>query len=301
MCSSDISVVGRGPTQPAAFVAPTVTGGVAPVTASCTAVTGSAFPIGTSTVTCTATDAAAQSASCTFAVRVFPVQLSLKKFQAIGDSLTEGENGLPFQPSFIDSANSYPTKLRTLLDAAFPSQGIVVANRGVNGQRIEQTLDLLPGNLASDRPEVVMLLGGYNNLTSPCQLGITTANPGCDTAVEFVEDTLREVVRLAKRNASVRYVLVGTLTPSGPVASNAQRDLRIDPSAITEVNNRIRAAAIAEGALMVETYAAFVGREAQYTSIDGVHLTPAGYQAIADLFFAKIVSIVPQSNSLAVR
>lgn len=268
---------------------------------ACTPASGAQFPIGTSTVTCTATDAAAQTGTCNFAVRVFPVQLSLKKFQSIGDSLTEGENGLPFQPSFLDPPNSYPSKLRGLLDAAFPSQGIVLANRGISGQRIEQTLDLLSGNLANDRPEIVMLLGGFNNLILPCHDGIPISDPGCDAAIEFLEDTLREVVHEAKRFSSVRYVLVSTLTPPGPIAANAQNDRRINRAAIIEVNSRIRAAALAEGALIIETYQAFLGHEAEYTSIDGVHLRPAGYQAIADLFFAKIVSTVPQSNSFSIR
>jgi hypothetical protein len=52
------------------FDSPTVTGGVAPVNASCTPASGSQLPVGTTTVTCTATDAAGNSASGTCEVRV---------------------------------------------------------------------------------------------------------------------------------------------------------------------------------------------------------------------------------------
>lgn len=300
-CSGDLAAGGRGGTQTVTYAAPTVTGGVAPVTTTCAPASGAAFPLGTNTVTCVATDAAAQTASCVFAVRVTGTQIGVKKFETLGDSLTEGENGLPFQISVIDATNAYPTKLRTLLDGAFPGQGIVVANRGLNGQRIEQTLEQLPAYLAADRPEVVLLLGGFNNLTLPCHYGITTAAANCDAAVEFVEDTLRECIRLIKRTASVRYVFVGTLTPPGPVAPNAARDLRIDPSAIAEVNSRIRFTALIEGAVLVDTYAAFLGNEPDYTSIDGLHLRPLGYQAIADVFFARILATVPQTSTAFVR
>ncbi len=43
---------------------PTVTGGVAPVTASCNPASGSLFPIGTTSLKCTATDAKPSSVSC---------------------------------------------------------------------------------------------------------------------------------------------------------------------------------------------------------------------------------------------
>ena len=54
------------------YNSPTVTGGLAPVTALCTPSSGSRFTIGTTTVTCTATDAAQQQASCTTTATVLP-------------------------------------------------------------------------------------------------------------------------------------------------------------------------------------------------------------------------------------
>jgi lysophospholipase L1-like esterase len=49
----------------------------------------------------------------------------------------------------------------------------------------------------------------------------------------------------------------------------------------------------------VDTYPTFLGHEAQYVSSDGLHLNPAGYQAIADAFFAVIKSTIPQTTPLA--
>jgi len=59
------TVANNGKFANVAYVNPTVTGGVAPVTTTCTPVSGSQFPVGTTTVSCTAVDTASQSASCT--------------------------------------------------------------------------------------------------------------------------------------------------------------------------------------------------------------------------------------------
>ena len=84
--------------------------------------------------------------------------------------------------------------------------------------------------------------------------------------------------------------MVSTLTPPGPVGSK-----RIDREAILEANRKIKLMVASEGATLVDTYPTFLGREAQFVSIDGLHLNPAGYQAIADAFFAAIKSTVPQT------
>jgi hypothetical protein len=44
----------------------------------------------------------------------------------------------------------------------------------------------------------------------------------------------------------------------------------------------------------VDSYAAFLGREPDYVNVDGLHLTPAGYQALAAGFFVAIQSTVEQ-------
>jgi lysophospholipase L1-like esterase len=51
----------------------------------------------------------------------------------------------------------------------------------------------------------------------------------------------------------------------------------------------------AEGAVLVDSYGKFVGHEAEYVNVDGLHLRPAGYQALADSFFAAIRATVPQT------
>src|SRR5262249_27353598 len=52
----------------ATYGAPTASDNCPGVTASCTPASGSMFPVGTTTVTCTATDTSGNTASCTFTV-----------------------------------------------------------------------------------------------------------------------------------------------------------------------------------------------------------------------------------------
>lgn len=295
-CPANLTIRGvLGPSQAVTYTPPTAIGGALPVTTTCTPASGGAFPLGSTAVSCAATDAQARRATCGFNVTLTGVGLGAKKFETVGDSLTEGENGIANKPAFVDPPNAYPTKLQAALDAEFPGQGIVVINRGEGGRRVEYTLEKLPGYLTADRPDAVLLLTGYNNLTNPCFPGLADT-PACETAVDEVVDGVRDCIRRAKESpVGIKYVFVSTLTPPGPVAPNAFRDRRIAIETIREVNRRIALVVAAERVTLVDTFNSFVGHEAEYVSIDGLHLRPAGYQAIANAYFAAIKATVPQT------
>lgn len=276
--------------QPVTFSAPTITAGAPPVDVTCTPTSGAAFPLGTTAISCVARDTQARQASCSFNVTVKGFTLAVKKFDAFGDSLTAGENGLP---SFVDPPNSYPTKLQASLDAYYPGQGLTVVNRGESGQRVERTLALMPSLLTADRPDAVLLLTGYNNLTMPCAPGQATSPP-CRDAIDFVAFGVRDCIRRAKESSiGVKYIFVSTLTPPGATGAK-----RIDRDAIIEVNRRIRLMIASERVTLVDSYPVFVGHESEYVSPDGLHLLPPGYQALADTFFAAIKSTVAQTPQL---
>lgn len=248
-------------------------------------------------MSCATSDAQSRSASCSFNVTLTGVALGAQRFEAVGDSLTEGENG---RFSFLDIPNAYPTRLQAAFDATYPGQGLVVINRGVSGWPIERTVDELPADLKADRPEVVLVLSGYNNLFNGCGRDpLFTAD--CQDALRQVEIGIRDCIRKSRENPGVKYILVSTLTPPGPVAPGAPRDRRISNDAIVEANVRVRSIVAAEGATLVDTYPTFIGHEAEYTDTDGLHLRPAGYQALADAFFAAIKATVPQTPLLSHR
>jgi lysophospholipase L1-like esterase len=293
-CPADVSITQvAGSSQAVTFPGPTVTGGAQPVQASCSPASGQQFPLGVTTVTCTATDGISRTATCSFAVSVKGFSIAVTRYAAYGDSLTEGENGLP---SFVDAANSYPVKLQASFDAQFPGQGVVVINRGRGGRTVEQTRDDIRGLLPVDRPEAVLILAGYNNLTSPCAFAEAPSD-ACKQAVTAVAFGIRDGIRRVRESGlGIQYVFVSTLTPPGPyVPGPGVRDRRIRPDAIVSANAGIAQMAAREGATLVDSYARFVGHEAEYTGPDGLHLNPAGYQAIADAFFASITATVPQT------
>jgi lysophospholipase L1-like esterase len=290
-CPADITVREvAGVSQEVTYPAPTTTGGTAPVSVSCAPASGTSFGLGTTTVNCAARDTQAREATCAFRVSVNGFALGVKKFLAAGDSLTEGQNGLP---SFIDSPNAYPTKLQASLDMFYPGQGLAVVNRGVSGRRVEELEVLLPGLVAAERPEAVLLLVGYNNLTTPCAPGLRSTM-ACGDAIDFVAVGVRDCIRRIKESpVGVKYIFTSTLTPPGPTGRS-----RIDADAILETNRRIRQWIAAERATLVDSHPLFLGHETEYVSPDGLHLLPPGYQALADAFLGAIRATIPQTPQL---
>ncbi len=290
-CPADVTVREvTGLSADVAYPAPTTTAGASPVTVTCAPASGSAFSLGATQVNCAARDAQSREATCAFRVNVNGFTLSVTKFLAAGDSLTEGQNGLP---SFIDPPNAYPTKLQTSLDMFYPGQGLTVVNRGMSGKRVQEIEDVLPGLLAAERPEAVLLLVGYNDLTQSCSFGLRDTI-ACSDAINHVAVGVRDCIRRIKESpVGVKYIFASTLTPPGPVGRS-----RIDPAAIEETNHRMRQWIAAERAVLVDSHAVFRGHEGEYVSPDGLHLLPPGYQAVADAFLAAIKATIPQTPQL---
>ncbi|MEO7271061.1 MAG: hypothetical protein ABIX28_23470 [Vicinamibacterales bacterium] len=48
----------------------------------------------------------------------------------------------------------------------------------------------------------------------------------------------------------------------------------------------------------MDSYARFVGHEAEYVNVDGLHLRPAGYAALAEAFYTAIQATVPRVPAL---
>jgi lysophospholipase L1-like esterase len=290
-CPADVTVREvMTTTAEVTYPAPTTTGGAAPVNVTCAPASGTRFSLGATTVACAARDAQAREATCSFRVNVNGFTLGAKKFLALGDSITEGQNGLP---SFIDPPNAYPTKLQIALDLFYPGQGVTVVNRGVSGRRVEELEELIPGLLATERPEAVLLLIGYNNLTTPCAAGLL-GTLACSDAIDFTAVGVRDCIRRVKESpVGVKYIFASTLTPPGPTGRS-----RIDAGAIVETNRRIRQWIAAERVTLVDTHPLFQGHEAEFVSPDGLHLLPPGYQAIADAFSVAIRATIPRTPQL---
>jgi lysophospholipase L1-like esterase len=276
-CPAAITVAGVvGAGEMITYPTATVSGGLPPVVVACNPPSGSTFPAGTTNGTCTANDSLGRQAACTFTVTLVAVTLDARKYLAFGDSVTAGEDGrsLHIRPTFVDPVHSYPAVLQGQLTTSFPAEMPSVSNKGKGGELAKDGVSRLLTELDAERPEALLLLEGYNDLSKD---GVSAAD-GVVTA-------LRTDVRNA-RGRGVKYIIVSTLTP--PRKATGPRDRAIDPRAIQETNAKLVAMVASENALLVDAYAAFLGREASLVGDDGLHLTVEGNQVLAGLFYDRI-------------
>jgi lysophospholipase L1-like esterase len=255
---------------PVSYPPPTATGGTLPISIGCTPRSGSAFPVGESKVTCVATDALDRAAVCTFKatvqVRGAAPRLAVLRIMAFGNSITEGVDGDERQLV----AAPYPVLLQASLNARYYDQMINVFNEGLSGEKTAEGLGRLPGRLAADRPDLLLLEEGTNDV------------PGGEAAISPMAENLRNMIKLA--HARGVQVMIATLLPerAGPPRNN------LVPAIIPPANDAIRRAAALEGVPVVDLYQAFGGSPDPYIGVDGLHPNQRGYQQISDLFFAAI-------------
>ena len=259
---------------------------------SCTPPSGSSFGIGTTEVRCTATDAQQRTASCRFTVTVAapaPPRLNATNFVAFGDSITEGvlepacpliTAAMPF-PQILDVEllragvsvpESYPSVLQDMLASRYPAQSPIVTNEGRAGERATDggTLPRLRDALSRANPQVLLLLEGVNEV-----------NGNNASVIAPVVAALRVMVREAQARRIT--VMVGTLLPERAGACRGYA-----PSLIAPSNDQIRAMVVAEGAVLVDLYEVFAGREGTLLGNDGLHPNAAGYQQMAQTFLEAI-------------
>jgi len=277
-CPANISAPSFGTEVAVTYPSAVVSGGAAPVNVTCSLASGALFPAGqTTTVICSAVDALARRAECSFSVTLTSLKLNATKFMAFGDSMTEGVDGLASMRVgrlLADPAFAYPAQLQMMLRADYPSQEITVANEGLGGEKATapESYARLTAALRTRQPQVLLLLDGYNDLLN---FGIDFAND--------VGFALRDDIRLAKA-MGVQHVFLSTLTPPGPTGPR-----RIPISVIQEANFFIQQVAAQEGATLVDNYKAFLGMEALLIT-DGLHVNHAGAELIAKTFHDAIVA-----------
>ena len=251
-----------------AFATPTALGGTGLVTVACTPGSGTFFPAGTTSVTCTATDAGGRVSACAFPVTVKVVPtLTRVRFMAFGDSLTEGKLAVTADLLIDSPAHSYPAHLIRLLTERYTSQTPTLINEGLGGEKVEDSGSRLRGLLQQHRPEVVLVLHGVNDLneSDPDDL---------QDAIDGIEELVNEG-RFAGAS-----VFVATLPPlSGPKASC--------PECVEPFNAELRRMVPSRGGTIVEVHGAF-GSRTDLMGADGIHPTPAGYETIATAFFEAI-------------
>jgi lysophospholipase L1-like esterase len=236
------------------------------------------FPVGLTTVNCTAQDASGSSASCSFGVTVsIPPRLTRSRFLAFGDSVTAGEVTVPMGTTatgmvvgrlVLVPAVSYPARLNERLSRTYVAQTVAVVNAGRSGEWAADAPPRFTAALAQQNPEVVLLLMGYNDLGD---------SRGVSEAALALDRMVREAT------AQGRRVFLATLTPTIP-----GRERSVPQGLLDSLNGRIRAMAPAQGAVLVDVYQALLPSASMWIGVDGVHPTEAGYDRIAEVFFDAI-------------
>ena len=280
-CPADVQAnSAEGNTVAVSFTAPVATG-LAPVATACTPASGAQFAVGTTTINCTATDSLARTATCSFAIRVAgPPKLTHTRFVSFGDSITEGLVSPAPTILMASPATAYPVSLETRLRARYRFQTPLplVINDGIGGEFASGPsptsiggVSRFPIMLRYYQPQVVLLMEGTNDL-----LG---GQAGADAAIA----ALRSMVQMAKGQGL--RVCLATIAPQRP---NGLRHRAAVAAMIPGFNDRIRALAAAEGVVLVDVYNALKDNIQLYIGVDDLHPTVAGYDKIAETFFAAI-------------
>jgi len=303
-----------GSAQAVAFPAPTVTAGQPPLNTTCVPASGSSFTIGTTSVTCTTTDARARTASCSFNVVVLPQpKLSVTSFLAFGDSLTWGEDGR--DAASVTSVGqhiyaqlvgqTYPDDLLAALRARYMQQQVSVTNAGCPGESLSDpgrfsdkanclgvreddpsAFRRLTSLVSIHRWDAVLLMEGSND--------VNTAS-GDSTVLPIAIGYLRQMIETAKGGGM--RVIVATVPPMVPpgVGGRAKGYL-----VVPKFNDMVRALATSESVPLADVYGAFGSDAPSLIGFDGLHPNAAGYQRIADTFFATIKSSL-ETNTTPTR
>lgn len=243
------------------------------MTTTCTQASGASFPVGSTAVSCTAVDAASQSAKCSFSVTVDPgpiPKLAYTKYLGFGDSETEGK--ISRLPQVL-LPNSYTLKLQPMLQARYTTQTIVVADDGFGGQEVADpaTLTRFDAALARETPQVVLIMDGANDLYNEQNDGIGPAISAIATLGQHATDKGVQV-------------FLATLPPADPSKSKGG-----GAAATPAFNAQLVNLANVRNWTVVDVNGAFHG-DLGLIGSDGLHPTDAGYQVIAQAFYDRIVA-----------
>ncbi len=270
--------------MPVTFTVPVAAGGQPPVTVSCSAASGAAFPLGSNIVTCTATDALSRQASCNFNVTVTATpMISKTRFLAFGDSITYGRCG----PGG-EECPAYAVRLTELLRERYTAQTFAVTNVGIPGEiasdDIADPLGLLAGQdrldpeISGRNPEVVLIMEGTNDLYH--------AQHDPEFALLSAEWALDRMVSIAQ--ARGKTVFLATIPPQRAPAPPGTVNRDAVAELVPMLNTRIRGVAASRGVTLVDVYEAMVNNVPALISGDNLHPTAAGHRIIGETFYAAI-------------
>jgi lysophospholipase L1-like esterase len=227
-----------------------------------------------------------------------PPVLGATRFVAFGDSMTCGS------PSAFDSlvqitctpvaGGGYPERLRAMLTAYSSQQPFGVTNRGLPGEpasegerRLQSELSEFMGGSVplSLRPQALLLLEGINDMNA----GVSAARAASSVA------RMVQIARLFNLTVLVATIpqTYRSVDSMGVVRENSADQVPVFNAELRRLVSGL------QNVRVVDLYAAFgTGSYGTYVGLDGLHLTPAGYDRMAQWFHAAIVEQFPVRGSL---
>jgi hypothetical protein len=118
------------------YAAPTASDNCGAATTSCVPASGSTFPVGATTVTCTATDAAGNSATCTFTVTVLYNFTGFFSPVSNPPALNTVNAGRAIPVKFSLSGN----KGLTILATGYPASGVINCDANAPPNEVIETV-----------------------------------------------------------------------------------------------------------------------------------------------------------------
>jgi lysophospholipase L1-like esterase len=286
VCPADFQIESfDGNPIPVGYALPGASGGTPPLNVVCTPPSGTTMAVGEHPITCTVTDGASKTASCTFKATVTtPPRLTVTQFTAFGDSLTYGVvsaavttlgDRLMIQRALLapPPPEAYPNQLEQMLRARYKLQSSSVYNEGIPGEQVDPGgLARMPSALRAHPTEVMLLMEGTNDL-SGLEEGAAKAISGLD---RMVVDALGRGYK----------VMLATIPPQRAGGSHVPpRDAVA--KRIPGFNDEIRGIAVARNVPLVDVYDAFKDK-LYLIGVDDLHPTPQGYVVMAQTFFDAI-------------
>ncbi len=165
------------------------------------------------------------------------------------------------------------------LVTAFPERRTI--NRGIPGDTSTQVLERMQESVYDLDPSAVVLMIGTNDL-------------GHGGTVEQAVENTGRIVRLVQANEPQAHILLQSVYPvyDGDPAALARSAVGLRTNdALDDVNDALRALAALAGIEFVDVNSALRGPDGlrvEYT-VDGLHLSPAGYEAAA----AVLADVLP--------